>query len=49
MAYEEKKLFEYFLDSTDLSAEKRKVAYKIFDEGIRNRRESTFLSRIHGS
>lgn len=32
--YEERKLFQYFLQSTDLPADKRKVALQIFDEGI---------------
>lgn len=34
ISYEEKKLFEYLLDSTELSSEKKKEAFKIFDEGI---------------
>jgi hypothetical protein len=34
VAYEEKKLFEYFLDSTNLTAEKRKQAQKIFEDGV---------------
>jgi len=34
IAYEEKKLFEFFLQSTDLSSEKRKEALRIFEEGI---------------
>lgn len=34
IAYEEKKLFEFFLQSTDLSQEKRKESLKIFEEGI---------------
>lgn len=32
--YEERKLFQYFLQSTDLPADKRKVALQIFNEGI---------------
>ena len=34
VAYEEKKLFEYFLDSTSLTADKRKEAQKIFEDGV---------------
>lgn len=34
IAYEEKKLFEYFLQSTDFSSERRKEAQRIFEEGI---------------
>jgi hypothetical protein len=34
VAFEEKKLFEYFLNSTHLSPEKRKEAQKIFEEGV---------------
>ncbi|MFZ6012869.1 MAG: hypothetical protein ACOYXT_21165, partial [Bacteroidota bacterium] len=34
IAYEEKKLFEYFINSTDLSPEKRKEAVKIFEDGV---------------
>jgi hypothetical protein len=34
VAYEEKKLFEYFLASTDFSPERRKEAQNIFDDGI---------------
>lgn len=34
IVYEEKKLFEYFLQSTDLTSTKRKAAMKIFEEGI---------------
>jgi tellurite resistance protein len=34
IAYEEKKLLEYFLKSSDLSSERRKEALQIFDEGI---------------
>lgn len=34
VAFEEKKLFEFFLNSTHLSAEKRKEAQKIFEEGV---------------
>jgi hypothetical protein len=34
IAYEEKKLFEYFLQSTDFTPERRKEAQKIFDDGI---------------
>lgn len=34
VVYEEKKLFEYFLQSTDLAGERRKEALKIFEEGI---------------
>jgi hypothetical protein len=34
IAYEEKRLFEYFLQSTDLPAEKRKESLKIFENGI---------------
>lgn len=34
VAYEEKKFFEYFLQSTDLPQNKRKSALKIFEEGI---------------
>jgi len=32
--FEERKLFEYFIQSTDLSAEKRKEAQRIFDQGL---------------
>ncbi len=32
--YEERKLLEFFLQSTDLSFDKKKEAKKIFDEGI---------------
>jgi len=32
--YEEKKLLDFFLHSTDLSAEKRKEAMRIFEDGI---------------
>jgi hypothetical protein len=32
--YEERMLFEYFIQGTDLSAEKRKEALKIFEEGV---------------
>jgi hypothetical protein len=34
VAYEEKKLFEYFIESTELSSERRKEALKIFEAGI---------------
>lgn len=34
IAYEEKRLFEYFLESTDLPLDKRKASLKIFEEGI---------------
>jgi hypothetical protein len=34
VVYEEKKLMEFFLHSTDLSADKRKEALKIFEKGI---------------
>jgi hypothetical protein len=34
IAFEEKKLFEYFLQSTDFTPERRKEAQRIFDEGI---------------
>jgi len=34
IAFEEKKLFEFFLQSTDLSSEKRKESLKIFEQGI---------------
>lgn len=34
IAYEERKLFEYFLQSTDFSADRRKEAQHIFDDGI---------------
>jgi hypothetical protein len=34
VAFEEKKLFEFFLSSTNLSAEKRKEAQKIFEDGV---------------
>ena len=34
IAYEERKLFEYFLQSTDLSSEKKKESLSIFEEGI---------------
>lgn len=34
IAFEEKRLFEFFLQSTDLSPEKRKESLKIFEEGI---------------
>ena len=34
IAYEEKRLFEYFLQSTDLPADKRKESLKIFEDGI---------------
>jgi hypothetical protein len=34
IAYEEKKLFEFFLQSTDLPPDKRKESLKIFEEGI---------------
>lgn len=34
IAYEEKKLFEYFIQSTDLPSDKRKESLKIFEEGI---------------
>ena len=34
VVYEERKLFEFFISSTNLSGEKRKEAIKIFDEGI---------------
>jgi hypothetical protein len=34
VAPEERRLYEYFVESTDLSTEKRKEALKIFDEGF---------------
>lgn len=34
VVYEEKKLLDFFLHSTDLSSEKRKEALKIFEQGI---------------
>ncbi len=34
IVYEEKKLLDFFLHSTDLSSEKRKEALKIFEQGI---------------
>jgi hypothetical protein len=34
VAYEEKKLLDFFLHSTDLSSDKRKEALKIFERGI---------------
>jgi hypothetical protein len=34
VSYEEKKLLDFFLHSTDLSAEKRKEAVKIFEKGV---------------
>ncbi len=34
VAYEEKKLLDFFLHSTDLSGEKRKEALRIFEKGI---------------
>ncbi|HYG17688.1 MAG TPA: hypothetical protein VD816_02120 [Ohtaekwangia sp.] len=34
VVFEEKKLFEYFLQSTDFSAERRREALRIFEEGI---------------
>jgi hypothetical protein len=34
VAFEEKKLFEFFLSSTNLSVEKRKEAQKIFEDGV---------------
>ncbi|RAW03071.1 co-chaperone DjlA [Pseudochryseolinea flava] len=34
IAFEEKKLFDYFLQSTDFSGERRKEAQRIFEEGI---------------
>lgn len=34
VAFEEKRLFEYFLQGTDLSSEKRKESLKIFEKGI---------------
>jgi hypothetical protein len=34
VAYEEKKLFEFFLSSTNLTVDKRKEAQKIFEEGV---------------
>ena len=34
VAYEEKKLLDFFLHSTDLSADKKKEAIRIFDKGI---------------
>jgi hypothetical protein len=34
VAQEERRLYEYFIDSTDLSAERRKEALKIFEEGF---------------
>lgn len=32
--FEERKLFEYFIQSTDLTAEKKKEAFQIFNDGI---------------
>ncbi|MCI0750535.1 MAG: hypothetical protein L0Y35_01735 [Flammeovirgaceae bacterium] len=32
--YEERRLFEYFIQSTDLPADKRKEALRIFDQGL---------------
>jgi len=34
VAFEEKRLFEFFIDSTQLTAERRKQALYIFDQGI---------------
>jgi len=34
VAYEEKKLFEFFLSSTNLAADRRKEAQKIFEDGV---------------
>lgn len=34
ISYEEKKFFEFFLQSTELPGDKRKAALKIFEEGI---------------
>lgn len=34
IAYEERKLLEYFLQSTDLGNERKKEAFRIFEEGI---------------
>lgn len=34
IAYEERKLYELFIESTDLSSERRKQALKIFEEGF---------------
>lgn len=34
IVYEEKKLFEFFLQSTDLSSAKRKAALSIFEDGV---------------
>jgi len=34
VAYEERKLYESFIESTDLSAERRREALKIFEEGF---------------
>lgn len=34
VAQEERRLYEYFIDSTDLSVERRKEALKIFEEGF---------------
>lgn len=34
VVFEEKKLFEFFLQSTDFSSERRKEALKIFEDGI---------------
>jgi hypothetical protein len=34
VVFEERKLFEYFLQSTDLSSERRKEALKIFEDGF---------------
>lgn len=34
VAQEERRLYEYFIDSTDLSTERRKEALKIFEEGF---------------
>jgi tellurite resistance protein len=34
VSYEEKRLLDFFLHSTDLSAEKRKEAVKIFEKGV---------------
>jgi hypothetical protein len=34
VALEERRLYQYFVESTDLSAERRKEAFKIFEEGF---------------
>ena len=34
VAHEERRLYEYFIESTDLSVQRRKEALKIFEEGF---------------